>query len=158
MLISYVSLFIVKKCNRFEDMIFVILYCIFLLNFITKIQGYDNSMYFADNYDEQQNCKNKTAIEILEKKGRCKQGKKGSLDNCKIRLSEVLRDKCSATKVLNVSKYLKVNFGQSQLWSKSLVRKFALNVTVHCEGAFTHWGYHLDVKINLPHEGQFVRK
>ena len=92
-----------KKCNRFEDMIFVILYCIFLLNFITKIQGYDNSMYFAEDFDEQQNCKNKTAIKILEKKGRCKEGKKGSLDNCKIRLSKVLRDKCSATKVLIVS-------------------------------------------------------
>ena len=132
-------------------MIFVIL--VFLLNFITNIQGYEE--YLLDGFDEKQNCENKTAIKILEKEGRCKEGK--SLDNCKIRLSEVLRDKCSATKVLNVSKYLKVNFGQSQLWSKSLVRKFALNVTVHCEGAFTHWGYRLDVKINLPQDGQFVR-
>ena len=97
MLISYVSLFIVKKCNRFEDMIFVIL--VFLLNFITNIQGYEE--YLLDGFDEKQNCENKTAIKILEKEGRCKEGK--SLDNCKIRLSEVLRDKCSATKVLIVS-------------------------------------------------------
>ena len=99
-------------------MIFVIL--VFLLSFITNSQGYDNSMYFADGFDEQQNCKNKTAIEILEKKGRCKKGKRGSLDNCKIELSKVLRDKCIATKVLNVSKYLEVNFGQS-LWCQSLL-------------------------------------
>ena len=95
-------------------MIFVIL--VFLLNFITNIQGYEE--YLLDGFDEKQNCENKTAIKILEKEGRCKEGK--SLDNCKIRLSEVLRDKCSATKVLNVSKYLKVNFGQS-LWCESLL-------------------------------------
>ena len=82
-------------------MIFVIL--VFLLNFITDIQGFEQDDYFADGFDEKQNCKNKTAIKILDKKGSCKQGKKGSLDNCKIRLSEVLRDKCSATKVLIVS-------------------------------------------------------
>ena len=99
-------------------MIFVIL--VFLLNFITNSQGYDDTGYFEEGFDEKQNCKNKTAIKILDKKGSCKQGKKGSLDNCKIRLSEVLRDKCSATKVLNVSKYLKVNFGQS-LWCESML-------------------------------------
>ena len=27
----------------------------------------------------------------------------------------------------------------------------------HCEGAYTHRGYRLDVKINLPQDGQFVR-
>ena len=97
-------------------MIFVIL--VFLLNFITDIQGFEQDDYFADGFDEKQNCKNKTAIKILDKKGSCVERQK-SLDNCKIKLSEVLRDKCSATKVLNVSKYLRVNFGQS-LWCESL--------------------------------------
>ena len=87
-------------------MIFVIL--VFLLNFITKSQGYDDTGYFEEGFDEQQNCKNKTAIKILDKKGSCIDRQK-SLDKCKIKLSEVLRDKCSATKVLNVSRYLKVN-------------------------------------------------
>ena len=87
-------------------MIFVIL--VFLLNFITNSQGYDDTGYFEEGFDEKQNCKNKTAIEVLNKKGSCVKRQK-SLDKCKIRLSEVLRDKCSATKVLNVSKYLEVN-------------------------------------------------
>ena len=30
-------------------------------------------------------------------------------------------------------------------------------VTLHCEGSYTHRGYRLDVKINLPQDGQFVR-
>ena len=115
---AFLNFIVYKKCNCIEDMIFVIL--VFLLNFINNIQGYDDSVYFAEDFDKHQNCKNKTAIEILEKKGRCRKGKKGSLDNCKIRLSKVLRDKCSATKVLYVSKYLEVNFGQS-LWCESLL-------------------------------------
>ena len=28
---------------------------------------------------------------------------------------------------------------------------------MHCEGAYAHRGYRLDVKRNLPHDGQFVR-
>ena len=30
------------------------------------------------------------------------------------------------------------------------------NLTLRCEGSYTHWGYRLDVKRNLPHYGQLV--